>query len=231
MTETVIKFVKENASISDPYQKYSSDSGWDIENSETALIKPFERMKLPTGLAFDIPDGYELQVRPRSSGSLSGIDVQLGTIDAGYHGFIQISCINLTNSTIFIPKGVRLAQIVLAPKPKIVYKEVSSRDEFNESERNTNGFGSTRRSIDKLYSLSNDDDVNELITAYIDEFMKIAKMQADEDEYILTAPIAAMLTDKYPMIRIKSIMISLNTKLVLWKNTDNIIVIGESYDD
>jgi hypothetical protein len=61
--------------------------------------------------------------------------------------------------------------------------------------------------------------------------MKIAKMQADEDEYILTAPIAAMLTDKYPMIRIKSIMISLNTKLVLWKNTDNIIVIGESYDD
>jgi dUTP pyrophosphatase len=102
-----------------------------------------ERAAVPTGITVAIPDGYEIQVRPRS-GLARNHGIQLvnapGTIDADYRGEIHVLLINMGHEPFVIERGDRIAQLVLSEVPQIMWDEV---DELPSSERGHGGFGST----------------------------------------------------------------------------------------
>jgi dUTP pyrophosphatase len=105
-------------------------------------ICPKSTVVIQTGLSFNIPEGYEIQVRSRSGMSIKGITVanSPGTIDADFVGSV---CIILSNNSLYtykVSQGDRIAQLVLQEVPKMNLIEV---DELEETERGENGFGST----------------------------------------------------------------------------------------
>ena len=98
---------------------------------------------IPTGLYFSIPEGYEVQVRPRSGlAAKNGVTVlnTPGTIDSDYRGEIKVILVNLGDEDFTVNNGDRIAQIVVAPVTIGVFEQVSSLD---ETERGAGGFGST----------------------------------------------------------------------------------------
>ncbi len=99
-----------------------------------------ERTLIPTGWAFEIPPGYEGQVRPRSSMTKAGIYCAFGTIDSGYRGEVKVHVENRSGDDFLITTGDRIAQIVFAPVASVLLQEV---DELEASERGDGGFGST----------------------------------------------------------------------------------------
>jgi len=106
-------------------------------------LKPMERALAPTGLALEIPPGYEMQIRPRSGLALKhGVTMANapGTIDSDYRGEIGIILINLGNSDFELTHGARIAQMVLAPVTRCAWVEV---DILGETSRGQQGFGST----------------------------------------------------------------------------------------
>lgn len=112
---------------------------------EPVSLRPGERAKIPTGLAPEIPPGFEGQVRPRSGLALKcGITVlnSPGTIDSDFRGELAIIIINLGQNTETINNGDRIAQIVFAPVARAVCVESA---ELSATERSGGGFGSTGR--------------------------------------------------------------------------------------
>jgi dUTP pyrophosphatase len=111
---------------------------------ETALtIQPMERCAIPTGLSFQIPEGYEAQVRPRSGLALkSGITIlnTPGTIDSDYRGEVRVIVVNLGSQPFTVQPGDRIAQIVFAPVVRAQFVQTES---LTLTERGENGFGST----------------------------------------------------------------------------------------
>lgn len=110
------------------------------------VIKPLERVLVPTGLYMEIPEGYEGQVRPRSGLAIkNGITVlnTPGTIDADYRGEVKIILINLSDKEFVINSGERVAQIIFA---KCEQMEVVNVETLSETERGEGGFGHTGRS-------------------------------------------------------------------------------------
>lgn len=106
-------------------------------------LKPLERMMIPTGLYLAIPEGYEVQVRPRSGLAIKhGITLinAPGTIDADYRGELGILAINLSNTPYKIQPGERIAQLVVARYAHIEWEEVETLD---ETARGAGGFGHT----------------------------------------------------------------------------------------
>ena len=143
MTLEMIKIKKLNADATIPTRSHSTDAGLDLYASEDVSVS--RGTMIPTGIAVDIPPGYEAQVRPRSGLSIrSSLRVTLGTIDSGFVGEINViaDSINVIGSTMYhIEKGDKIAQLVISP---IETPEVEVVDEFDsESERGENGFGST----------------------------------------------------------------------------------------
>ncbi|PGY99999.1 dUTP diphosphatase [Bacillus thuringiensis] len=123
------------------------DSGFDLVAAEDTIIWPGETKVVQTGLAFEIPPGYELQVRPRSGMTRNTkLRVVLGTVDSGYRGEVGVLVDNIESikgklmSSQLIEKGTRIAQGVIAPVVTAHFEEV---DELSESDRGTGGFGST----------------------------------------------------------------------------------------
>ncbi len=126
------------------YQSLNA-SGFDIRARMQAplRLKPLERGLLATGLAFEIPPGFELQVRPRSGLSLKkGLSIpnSPGTIDADYRGELKIIVINLSEKDIIIEDQQRVAQVVLCP---VFQAELKWTNSLSATERGTGGFGST----------------------------------------------------------------------------------------
>ncbi len=110
---------------------------------EEMLLKPGERCLVPTGLAFSIPAGFEIQVRPRSGLAIKhGIALvnSPGTIDADYRGEVRIIMINHGDDEFVIQSGDRIAQLVVAPVCQAVLEEV---DELDDTARGAGGFGHT----------------------------------------------------------------------------------------
>jgi dUTP pyrophosphatase len=106
-------------------------------------IEPGARKLVPSGIAIALPDGYEAQVRPRSGLALrNGVTVlnSPGTIDADYRGEIAVVLINHGQETFTIERGMRIAQMVVAPVSRIAWHETT---ELPTSERGAGGFGST----------------------------------------------------------------------------------------
>ena len=113
--------------------------------NEPVVLAPGERVALPTGLAFELPPGYEGQLRPRS-GLAREHGVTLvnspGTLDADYRGPLLVLVINHGTVPVTIVHGQRIAQLVIAP---IVQAELIEVDELSTTERGDGGFGSTGR--------------------------------------------------------------------------------------
>lgn len=110
---------------------------------EPVTLKPLERKLIPTGLSIALPDGYEAQVRPRSGlAHKNGITVANapGTIDADYRGEVGVILLNLSNEPFTIERGMRIAQMVIAPYTRAQFSEVL---ELSQTARGAGGFGST----------------------------------------------------------------------------------------
>lgn len=132
---------------SNPLPQYESTQavGLDVraDTSEMMVIKPLERVMVPTGLYFEIPAGYEIQVRPRSGlAAKHGITVlnSPGTIDPDYRGELKVILVNLSNEPFEMQPGERVAQLVFARYQQLEWQEAR---ELNETERGAGGFGST----------------------------------------------------------------------------------------
>ena len=106
-------------------------------------LAPGKTAMVPTGLFFEIPEGYEIQVRPRSGlAAKNGVTVlnTPGTIDSDYRGEIKIILINLGDKDFVINSGARVAQMVIAP---LIQASFSIVDELSDTTRGSGGFGST----------------------------------------------------------------------------------------
>ena len=115
----------------------------DLEQSVT--LAPLGRAMIPTGLYVELPEGYEMQGRPRSGlAAKHGITVlnSPGTIDADYRGEIRIILVNLSGEAFTIEPGERIAQLVVARHEQVEWEPV---EELGTTERGAGGFGSTGR--------------------------------------------------------------------------------------
>ncbi len=126
---------------------YATDgsAGLDLRAAveKPVVLKPFQRVLIPTGFIFEIPEGYEGQVRPRSGLALKkGVTVlnSPGTIDSDYRGEVKVILINLGQEEVVIERGERIAQLVIAPVTRAELVEV---EEVSQTSRGAGGFGST----------------------------------------------------------------------------------------
>jgi len=129
-----------------PKYNYGSDSGFDLHSTEEITIEGFGRALIPTGLRFDIKDGYEIQVRTKSGLAINqGLMVlnSPGTVDSGYNGEVKVIIFNTNKEPFTITKGMKVAQAVLCPVVNGNWVDLIKVEEIKEKDRNANGFGST----------------------------------------------------------------------------------------
>lgn len=140
-----IKVVKLSNNIILPKYETIGSAGMDVRAniSEPFVLGPLERKLIPLGIKVEIPEGYEIQVRPRSGLALKhgiGMVNSIGTIDSDYRGEIGAILINLSKEEYIIQPQERIGQIVLNKVGKIKWEVV---DILEETERGTGGFGHT----------------------------------------------------------------------------------------
>jgi dUTP pyrophosphatase len=138
-----VKRLDHGAGLPMPVYATSGAAGMDVCAAESLTLRAGKRHAVATGFAFAIPDGYEVQVRPRSGLALKhGITClnTPGTIDSDYRGEVKVILANLGDEDFVINTGDRIAQIVVAPVTKGIMIEV---DALDDTERGTGGFGST----------------------------------------------------------------------------------------
>lgn len=128
-----------------PQYATPSSAGMDVraDISEPITLKPLQRAMVPTGLFLEIPEGYEVQVRPRSGlAAKKGITVlnAPGTIDADYRGEVNVILVNLSSEDFVVEPGERIAQLVLARHEVIEWEEA---EDLSQTSRGEGGFGST----------------------------------------------------------------------------------------
>jgi len=138
-----VKRLPHFAGLDLPAYATAGAAGMDVLAAEDLTLAPGARHGVATGLAMAIPDGFEIQVRPRSGLALKhGISVPNtpGTIDSDYRGELKIILINHGNEPFAVRRGDRIAQLVLAPVVRASWLPV---EHLDETERGEGGFGST----------------------------------------------------------------------------------------
>lgn len=143
-----VKKVHHNAVI--PRFAHPTDTGFDLFTVENIRIHPKQKSIVRTGLIFELPEGWGIQVRNKSGITMKGVPnllgnnadivVYMGTIDQAYRGEVGIMVKNISNKTIAIPTGTKLAQGVLERVYQCTFEEV---EEVSETDRGEGGFGST----------------------------------------------------------------------------------------
>jgi dUTP pyrophosphatase len=132
-----------------PLPAYQSEhaAGFDllaaVPEDGTLILDPSDRVLVPTGLVFELPEGFEAQVRPRSGLALKhGVTVlnSPGTIDADYRGEVKVLLVNLGPERFLIQRGDRIAQAVIAP---VTHAEIKAAEALGDTGRGSGGFGST----------------------------------------------------------------------------------------
>lgn len=130
-----------------PAYETAGSAGMDIraavDEDAPMVLEPGRRALVPTGLVFEIPAGFEAQIRPRSGLAFKNGVTCLntpGTIDSDYRGEVKVLLINLGEEPFTISRGMRIAQVVMAPVTQMQVAEVSS---ASETQRGAGGFGST----------------------------------------------------------------------------------------
>lgn len=145
MKNPVIQIKKLNPNVRIPEYMTLLAAGMDIcaDLSDPLLLLPGQRFLIPTGIAMAIPEGFEIQVRPRSGLAIKhGVSLvnTPGTIDADYRGEIKVILINHGSEAVHINAGDRIAQLVVAPVVRATLLEV---EELDQTERGAGGFGHT----------------------------------------------------------------------------------------
>jgi dUTP pyrophosphatase len=133
------------AGLETPAYQSAGAAGFDLSAAidEEIQLDIAGRVAVPTGLVMAIPDGYEGQVRPRSGLALKhgiGCLNSPGTIDSDYRGEVKVILVNLGNQPFVIRRGMRIAQLVIAPVARV---EIEIRDRLDPTGRGSSGFGST----------------------------------------------------------------------------------------
>jgi dUTP pyrophosphatase len=129
-----------------PVYAKPGDSGMDVMAAFDMVIRPGATVMITTGLHFGLPEGYEIQVRPRSGKSLKTkfrVANSPGTLDQGYTGELCVIADNIGENDELIKAGERIAQIVLQEVPKMEFVQVFSQEELGNTERGATGFGSS----------------------------------------------------------------------------------------
>jgi dUTP pyrophosphatase len=118
------------------------DAGVDLRSVERVVLSPGTAQGVPTGLAIELPAGYEAQVRPRSGlGLKHSVTVNFGTIDPGYRGEIKVIMFNLGRADYVVEKGDRIAQLIVGRYEAIQWEE----GDLGDSVRGAGGFRSSGR--------------------------------------------------------------------------------------
>ena len=128
-----------------PFYETEGSAGMDLKAyiGEPVVLKPGQRMLVPTGLYIELPVGYEAQIRARSGLAIKkgiGLVNGIGTIDSDYRGEIKVILINWGEEDFVIENGDRIAQMIIAKYERVEW-EVS--DDLSETERGSGGFGHT----------------------------------------------------------------------------------------
>ena len=128
-----------------PFYETEGSAGMDLKAyiEEPLVLKPGQRMLVPTGLYIELPAGYEAQIRARSGLAIKkgiGLVNGIGTIDSDYRGEIKVILINWGDEDFVIENGDRIAQMVIAKYERVEW-EIS--DDLSETERGSGGFGHT----------------------------------------------------------------------------------------
>ena len=134
-----------NSRFALPEYQTPLSAGLDIRANldESVPLRPLARAMIPTGLFVELPEGCEMQIRPRSGlAAMHGSTVlnSPGTIDADYRGEIKVILVNLSNEPFTIEAGERIAQMIVARYEQIEWQAV---EELSATERGAGGFGST----------------------------------------------------------------------------------------
>ena len=142
---TKIKIKKNFSDVITPKYETPGSSGMDIAayTEQDVIINPGDNALIPTGFSLSIPQGYEVQIRPRSGLAAKKKITVLntpGTIDADYRGEIKVILINLGKEKFSVKKGERIAQMVVSPVIQAQLEEVL---ELSVTDRGAGGFGST----------------------------------------------------------------------------------------
>jgi dUTP pyrophosphatase len=141
-----LEFIKIHADAVSPSYNYPTDSGFDLHSTENVGVPPQSRMLVGTGLKFNIKDGFEMQVRPKSGLALKqGLTVlnTPGTIDSGYDGEVKVILYNSSHDTVHIEKGQKIAQACICPVVNGKWIQTKEVTEISGKDRGNNGFGST----------------------------------------------------------------------------------------
>lgn len=151
MTDLPVRILRlpHGAGLDLPHYATGGAAGMDVRaalpEDEPLVLKPGERAMVPTGFCVGIPEGYEIQVRPRSGlAAKHGVTClnTPGTIDSDYRGEVKVILVNLGGEPAAIARGERIAQLVLAPVTRGRWVET---DSLEETARGAGGFGSTGR--------------------------------------------------------------------------------------
>lgn len=147
MTTISIQILPHGEGLKLPEYETKNSAGMDlmaaVAEDEKLILSPGKRLLVPTGFAMALTDGFEAQVRPRSGLAWkNGITVlnTPGTVDADYRGEVKVILINLSDEDFIITRGMRIAQMVIAPVTQISWHQQESLD---ETARGAGGFGST----------------------------------------------------------------------------------------
>ena len=140
----IVKIINTSTNELPAYQTAGA-AGLDIRANleEPIVLAPLQRTLVPTGLFLEIPEGYEVQVRPRSGlAAKHGITVinAPGTIDSDYRGELKVPIVNLSDESFTIAHGERIAQMIFAKYERVTFQQV---EELSDTQRGTAGFGST----------------------------------------------------------------------------------------
>jgi len=139
-------YVKLHPNAFDPKYNYETDSGFDLHAVEEVEIPAFGRALVPTGISFDIKDGYEIQVRSKSGLAINqGLMIlnSPGTVDNGFSGEVKGILFNTNNHPVTITKGMKIGQAVLCPVVNGKWVNLVQQNKITEKDRGNNGFGST----------------------------------------------------------------------------------------
>jgi dUTP pyrophosphatase len=131
--------------LKEPAYATEGSAGMDIcaALDKPLCLKPMERYAVPTGLIFEVPEGYEAQIRARSGLSIKhGLCLAngIGTVDSDYRGEVKVIMINLGEKSFTINPGDRIAQVVIN---QVVKARIEVSEDLTDTERSSGGFGST----------------------------------------------------------------------------------------
>jgi len=134
-----VKRLREDAIL--PVRKRRGDAGLDLYSAEEVVLKPNEWVAVPTGIAVEIPEGHFGLIKDRSGLALKhALHCLAGVVDENYRGEVKVVLINLGREEVKLPKGTRIAQLLIVPYLRVEVEEVAK---LSDTERGEKGFGSS----------------------------------------------------------------------------------------